>query len=254
MEIDIALTPALLAQPEDIVAVVIDVLRATSSVAALLGRGVPAVPAVYLAPSPVEAVALRATLGDALLCGEVGGIAPEDFDYGNSPAEFASMAMPSPPPAVVLSTTNGTGALLAARAAPVAFAGALLNGGAVVAAALREARERGLGVTFVCAGTEGGARFCLEDAYVAGALAARLLVEAERAGVETARTDAVEAALAIGRAYGWKAGQALRESAHGRFLAGIGFADDIVFCAQNDRFEVAPRLVAGDGPPRLVAG
>ncbi len=249
MKIDVALTPALLTRPERTVAVVVDVLRATSTVATLLGRGVPA---VYVASSLPDAIALRDGLGGgALLCGEVDGRAPAGFDHGNSPAEFSMIDLAPKP--VALATTNGTAALLAARAAPVVLAGALLNGGAVVAAAIRAARERSLDVTFVCAGAGGGSRFCLEDAYAAGTLAARLLVEAERAGMETERTDAVEAALAIGRAYGWKAGQALRESEHGRALTALGFADDIVVCAQNDCFEVAPRLVEDGGRPRLVA-
>ena len=249
MKIDIALLPALVSQPERSVAVVIDVLRATTSAAVLLSRGVPA---VYVAASISDAAALRHEIGDGvLLCGERDGVAPEGFDHGNSPLEFADMALPSPPPSVVLATTNGTKALLAASPSPVVFAGALVNAGAVVDAVLAEAMARELDVTFICSGTAG--RFSLDDAYTAGVLAARLTLAAEHAGLPVERTDAVHAALAIGRSHGWKAGQALRESAHGRFLQSIGMENDVIVCAQLDRFEVAPRLVVDDHPRLVVS-
>lgn len=251
MKIDVAFTPAQFDHARGI-AVVLDVLRATSSIAALLGRGAPA---VYPVARIEDAEACRDRLdGGALLCGEEGGLPPSGFDHGNSPWEFARLDLASPPPPVVLATTNGTSALLAAAGAPVLFAGALLNAGAVVAAALREAMTRGLDVTLVCAGERCGAIFALEDAFAAGVIVARVLADAGRDGIEIERSDAAEAALLIGRGFGWKADRAFRESEHGRELMALGFADDIAFCAQSDRFDVAPRLLI-DGPrPRLVAG
>ena len=120
MKIDIAYTPALFTQPEHTVAIVIDILRATTSIAVLLARGVPA---VYPASSVPAAVALRARLGAALLCGEVEGRPPEGFDYGNSPVQFSTIALPTPPLPMVMATTNGTLALLAARESPLVLAG-----------------------------------------------------------------------------------------------------------------------------------
>ncbi len=252
MKIDVAFTPGLHDRSSPAVAVVIDVLRATSSIAALVGRGVPA---VHLAAGAAAAVALRTRLGGGTwLCGEAGGVPPGGFDYGNSPWQFANLPLPGPPPAVVLVSTNGTRALLLAAPAPVVYAGALLNGGAVIDAALRDAIARDLGVTFVCAGEAGGARFALEDAYAAGALVARLCVEAERAGVGVERTDAAEAAMLIGRGFGWKADRALRESEHGRALTALGFADDVAFCARNDSFDIAPRLRVDGESVCVVAG
>ena len=248
MKIDIAYTPALFTQPEHTVAVVIDVLRATTSIAVLLARGVPA---VYPASSVPAAVALRARLGAALLCGEVEGRPPEGFDYGNSPVQFSTIALPAPPLPVVMATANGTHALLAARESPLVLAGALVNSGAIVDAALAAARERGLDVTFLCAGTKG--RVSLDDVYTGAVLAARLTAEAERLGLTIERTDAVEMATLVGRGYNWVTGRALRQSEHGRITTALGYGDDVTFAAQADPYTVAPRLVVEGDLPRLVA-
>ena len=248
MKIDIAYTPALFTRPENTVVVVIDVLRATTSIAVLLARGVPA---IYPASSITEAVALREQLGAALLCGEVEGRPPEGFDHGNSPVEFSNISLPPTPLPVVMATTNGTSALLAAREAPLVLAGALVNSGAVVDAALAAAREGGLDVTFLCAGTK--SRVSQDDVYTAAVLAARLATEAERLGMSIERTDAVGMATQVGRSYNWVAGRALRESEHGRMTTELGYGDDVTFAALADRYDVAPRLVLTDDLPRLVA-
>ena len=94
MRVDVALLPPS-KSPTHETCLVVDVLRATSCMAVLLGRGAAA---VYPAPSIDAARALREQLGgDALLCGEVRALPPEGFDYGNSAVEFAGPHLSLPP-------------------------------------------------------------------------------------------------------------------------------------------------------------
>ena len=106
MRVDVALLPPS-KSPTRETCLVVDVLRATSCMAVLLGRGAAA---VYPAPSIDAARTLRNELGqDALLCGEVRALPPEGFDYGNSAMEFAGLdARVIAGRRVVVATTNGT--------------------------------------------------------------------------------------------------------------------------------------------------
>ena len=120
MRVDVALVPPASVPPET-TCLVVDVLRATSVMAVLFGRGLRA---GWLAGSIDEGRALRTALGDrpggVMLCGEVNALPPEGFDYGNSPLEFERVSAAGRLPAeAVLATTNGTPALLACAAAPL---------------------------------------------------------------------------------------------------------------------------------------
>ena len=89
MRLDVALLPRLLRRPENCVCLLIDVLRASSSIVTLLARGADE---VVVAGSTTMARRIAATEPDRyLLCGEVLGVAPRGFDYGNSPSEFAEV-------------------------------------------------------------------------------------------------------------------------------------------------------------------
>src|SRR5579885_499462 len=135
MRIETYVLPSLLKQPERHVCVVIDVLRATSTLATLIARGVREVAVVA---AIAEAFALRDAGGEAvrLLCGEVGGLPPAGFDYGNSPEEFARLDLAGR--SAVLFTSNGTKALVRVAVSPAVFAGSLLNVTAAMNAALTE--------------------------------------------------------------------------------------------------------------------
>ncbi|PZS00176.1 MAG: 2-phosphosulfolactate phosphatase, partial [Candidatus Chloroheliales bacterium] len=84
MNIEMAMLPGLVRDTERQVCIVVDVLRATTTLCALFERGVRE---VYLGADPTDVKAIAARLGDCLLAGERGGLAPEDFDFGNSPAQ-----------------------------------------------------------------------------------------------------------------------------------------------------------------------
>ncbi|HEY7294643.1 MAG TPA: 2-phosphosulfolactate phosphatase [Dehalococcoidia bacterium] len=236
MRIEAHLLPALLKAPERHVCVVIDVLRATSTLTTLVARGVKEVAVV----AAIEhAFALRNGGGETvrLLCGEVGGLPPAGFDYGNSPEEFARLELAGQ--SAVLFTSNGTKALVHVAGAAAVFAGSLLNAAAVVRAALAVARERDLDLALVCSGTEQGTAFSLEDTFCAGALVAAaraLLPAAPQLG------DAAQTALRLYDSFGRDAEAAFAVAEHGRALAALGLGADLQFCAQQDVYDIAPRV------------
>lgn len=217
--------------------VVVDVLRASSTIVTLLEQGVEA---VIPAASVEEARALHERLPDHVLCGERGGLPPPGFDYGNSPVEFASLPLEGR--AVILATSNGTRLLDRLAASPAVLVGALLNREAVAQAALRLAPERGCGVTVVAASAPDGVPIALEDALGAGAIA-------EAALRLDPSLDPSDAALFARDAFLSRAGDlaaALASSRHGRELIDAGLGEDVSYCSRLDVSRVVPRLERGE--------
>jgi 2-phosphosulfolactate phosphatase len=209
--------------------IVVDVLRATSTIVQALDAGYRT---VYCCAEVEEARALRDDLADAILGGERGGDPLPGFDLGNSPLEYVSPKAEE----VVLTTTNGTRAVVGAAAScDVVLVGSMLNLDAVAAAA----RERGEDVEVVCAGLRGGPSE--DDSYCAGRIAA--LVGGEP-------TEAAEQALELAASYA-SAEEALRAiSRVGETVA----EEDLVWCARESVSAVVPRFDGMRGTAaRLVA-
>ncbi len=208
--------------------VVIDVLRATSTMVEALVNGASG---VYPAASTEEAMKLASSLGreDTLLCGESKGLMVEGFDLGNSPLEFVSERVADK--RLVMSTTNGTRAFLMAEDADRVLACCFLNLGAVVEAVAAVDR-----LVVVCAGREG--RFSADDAVCAGALLERLR---ERRGGEVHINDAGHAALELANSFRIGA-DFLAMTDGGKRLVDIGFHDDLKHCAQLDRYDIVPEM------------
>jgi 2-phosphosulfolactate phosphatase len=228
MRVHVAFTPAEATNTS--LGIVVDVLRATSTIAQALASGYER---VYCCAEIEEAVALREKLGEGLLGGERDALRIEGFDVGASPREFVGKPRAK---TVIFSTTNGTRTILeaAARCQEVLL-GSLLNLDAVAAAA----RERGEDVLLMCAGFQG--TFALDDAYCAGRIVQLLGGEA---------TDSSKAADAIARAW---------PDAHEGLLARTygppGLEEDIAFCAQVSVLDVVPRLNRMvDGAAEITAG
>ncbi len=236
MRIDVALLPALLETPAENVCVVVDALRATSAITTLFARGVEE---IAVTATVEEGLALKQRLPDRLLCGESGGLPPEGFDYGNSPAEFSRLDLRGRK--VIIATSNGTRALVRASEAPVVLTGSLLNATAVGRAAAFEASRLGLGVVFLCAGVELGRAFSLEDTAVCGALVEALVSTHEGPLEQLTLTDSAMAAYRVWRSYS-SPRLAFGEARHGQALVRLGLAEDLDFCAQRDLYSVAPRL------------
>ena len=231
MRIEVAFAPALLPETVGRVCVVIDVLRLTSAAVTMFGRGLEEA----LVVSTVEEASRRANDG-LLLCGERGGLRPEGFNHGNSPAEFDRLDLRGR--RAVLATTNGTSALVRAAACPVVLVGSLLNLSAAARTAHAEATKRLLNVALLCAGNGVGRYFSLEDAFCAGAFVAELI----RLEPGAQLWSSSKAALRLYDSYRGDAGAAFRDSDHGASLKELGFGEDLAFCAQRDRFAAVPAL------------
>jgi 2-phosphosulfolactate phosphatase len=215
MRVHVAFTPGEATRVP--IGIVVDVLRATSTIVQAVDAGYAA---VYCCAEVDEAQALREELGDAVLGGERGGNPLPGFDLGNSPLEYLEPRAET----LVLTTTNGTRAVVQAAAnCDLVLIGSMLNLQAVAAAA----RERGEDVEVVCAGLRGG--YCEDDAYCAGRIAALVggepTAEAEQALELAASFPTAEEAFRTIRRVGETVGE-----------------DDLVWCARESVLSAVPRF------------
>jgi 2-phosphosulfolactate phosphatase len=212
--VDVAFIPSELDSAE--VAVVVDVLRATTTVAAALAAGHERV----LCCQDVE-TAKRLRGPGRLLAGERECVAIPGFDRGNSPLGFEETGTGD----IVLSTTNGSRAIVAAadRADEVVLA-SLANLSAVLETLPAD------DVAVVCAGTDGG--MAIEDVYLAGLIVARLQGEKTDAALIAARMAANFA----------DHGEALNSGSNARVLRETDQEADIEYCARESILDVVPRV------------
>ena len=220
MKVHVAFTPdEAAAAPTGIV---VDVVRATSTIAQALSAGYRRVLCV---PEIDQARALRAELADSVVGGERDAVRIEGFDVGASPREFLDPKAET----LILSTTNGTRTIVtAAERCDEVLIGSLLNLGAVV----RAATGRGEDVAVICAGYKGA--FAFDDAYCAGRFVQALGGE---------RTDAAVAAALLADAFP-KAIDGLNARTYGP----PGLEDDLLFCARVSLLEAVPRFAGMRGP------
>jgi 2-phosphosulfolactate phosphatase len=209
------------------VGIVVDVLRATSTICQALAGGYERVVCVG------EIEDARALAGPGVaLAGERNNVMIEGFDYGNSPREFTGAAHGNE--TLVLTTTNGTRALLAAaERCETVLVASLLNLAAVVDEA-RAAAE----VAVLCAGVEGA--FALDDAYVAGRIAAALDGTPDDSAIAAARLAAVFATAEQGIGGGVSAENIRR----------AGLDADLPWCARESVLALVPRIT--ERSPRSV--
>jgi 2-phosphosulfolactate phosphatase len=219
--IDVAFTGAR-SQPCDL-AVVIDVLRATSTVTQALAAGYRRVLCVDTLD---RARSVRAP--GRVLAGERGCLTPAGFDQGNSPVDAARLRGEE----LVLTSTNGTPAIIAAAArAPEVLLGCLLNLEAVTAAVLDRANPEIARIQLICSGTESSP--ALEDVYLAGLLSLAL---------QGQRSDSALIAESVARQYA-TAAAALGASAHAQTLSSRDLFQDVEFCAQTSVLGCVPAVV-----------
>ena len=215
MRVHVAFTPAEAAAAP--LGVVVDVMRATSTIAQALASGYRRV----LCCSEIEeAQRLRAELGDeAITGGEREANRIEGFDAGASPREFREPRAET----LILSTTNGTRAVVAAAAScGEVVLGSLLNLDAVAA----HAQARGEDAVILCAGYKD--EFAIDDAYCAGRIVA--LLDADR-------SDAAKASEVIAARY-----PNAIDGINARTYGPPGLEEDIAWCAQVSVLDVVPRL------------
>jgi len=228
VRLDVAFTPAeVRGAIGKRVVVVIDVLRATTTIVHALVNGARNV----LPVAGVDEAVRKADelgRGDVLLCGERDAVKISGFQLGNSPLEFTAERVADK--TLVMTTTNGTAAILAASGASAIYVGALVNASAVA----NRVADSGSDALLLCAGREG--EFALEDAICAGRIARRIEL---RVGALTGN-DGLRAAMVM--ATRAPTSRVLSRTSAGRRIVEIGNGEDIAFCAHEDLYDVVPVL------------
>jgi 2-phosphosulfolactate phosphatase len=233
--------------PSDVsgrVVAVIDVLRASTSIATALSNGARAV--VPLESS--DEVITRAKAferRDVKLAGERRMLPIPGFDFGNSPLEFTRENIEGK--TVLMTTTNGTVAITNTQGARDVVIASYVNFTAVCTM-LRTALRGGADIAIICAGRE--RQFALEDAGCAG----RYVNHVSKRMTNVTLNDAAQACALIDRKYGDQIVRLFEASEHGRSLREAGFGDDLAACAAVDSFPVIPlyqdRQITKLGPDR----
>lgn len=226
--IDVCLSPDLmhLYSVEGKSVVVVDILRATSSMTTAFAHGIDSIYPV----AKLDDCRLMKAKG-YLIAGEREGEKVPDFDLGNSPFEY--MAENLKGKRIAFTTTNGTQAIAKSIGAKEIIIGAFLNLSAVVEHLIASNND----ILIVCAGWKG--KVNLEDTVFAGALAEKL---------KDRFSDACDAPLMARHLYNAakvNLAKFLSESSHVRRLNKLNIHEDMEFCLTTDKFNVVPVLTNG---------
>ncbi len=215
-------------------AVVIDVLRATTTIAWSLQNGAEAIEA-FANLEALEAAAAAWPAEKRLRAGERGGQRVSGYDLGNSPLAVTPELVTGK--RIFMSTTNGTRSLAAVGAVPLLITACLPNRGAVARRLMDKNCQR---VWIVGSGWEG--EYSLEDSLAAGAVAASLLEQSRQTQLELQwGNDEMVAALALWQQWSHDPEACLRTASHGQRLMGLGNHDaDFVCCAAVDSLAIVP--------------
>jgi 2-phosphosulfolactate phosphatase len=272
MHLEVACLPRDATRLGERVALVIDVIRATTTLVTMFERGCRTVALANSVESARAALqrppAGPETRASALLIGEVAGLPPADFAYGNSPVALADADLSGAD--LIFSTTNGTKALVAAEGAAAIVAACLRNGRAAVALALELAQAAQADLSIICAGRAAGAQQGLDDLICAGYLVEQILAQTggliaawqpdadfaatvPRSEQPADRIALDDSALVALRLYRSVVADPLRprpdeiervffESSAGQGLTRLNLAADVSFCAQIDVSEVVPQI------------
>ena len=211
--------------------VVIDVLRASTTIATALANGAREIIPVA---SIESAVKISGSLfGEVTLRGgERNGKIIEGFNLGNSPSEYTEATVRGK--SIIFCTTNGSGAMAKSRYARRLVVGGFINLTAVVEFLYQERND----ILIICAGKWNGVRsFSIEDSVCAGMMIQML---ADNPPEPLELSDPARAAVALAKAFGRSPLKMLKASDHGKYLVEIGFAADLKVCAAIDSIAVLP--------------
>ena len=220
---------AVLVQPHDVF-IVIDLIRATTTMAVQMERGARR---VFAAGGLEQAELAKRLFPERLLCGERHAKPLPGFDYGNSPAQFAQLDLSGRD--LVMTTTNGTRAFFACPSESVRLAGSFYNAQAVTTLALRQAHERGCDLHIVCAAEFGF--FALDDATCAGYLASEL----QRQQPDLQVHESVYAATALYESYAPP--KLLDYCRSAQSVRAAGMEADLEYCIRISATEAVPQVV-----------
>jgi 2-phosphosulfolactate phosphatase len=229
MKIDLAFTPFEL-EKKDLsgkAVVVIDSLRATSTMITAFENGCAGfIPVATIEEARNLAVSLKDP--NVLLGGERGARPLEGFHVGNSPRDYRVDKVQGK--TVIMTTTNGTRALVASRKADEVFIGAFLN----LTAVCRRLKENGRDVIIACSGEKN--LFCLEDFVCGGSMISCL----EKSEPDVIMTDAARAAKILYEHFSPDICGMLENSEWGQYLESIGMGEDVRICGQIDSSVLVP--------------
>ncbi len=215
-------------------AVVIDVLRATTTIAWALHHGAEAVQ-TFSDLDQLKQTAAQWPKSSRLLIGERGGQKLKGFDLGNSPADVIPEVVSGK--RLFMSTTNGTKSLQRVQKVSKVFTMALPNRRVVAEHVLKQQPKQ---LWIVGSGWEGD--YSLEDSFAAGALAAQILELAP--SISSVVNDELVSAMALWQVWKHDPEDCLRKASHGQRLMGLGNHDvDFKICSELDCLNVVPSQI-----------
>lgn len=233
MQVDVLVVPSnqINVNLADKTAVVIDVLRATSTIVTALGNAaLEVIPVVE--PAEVAELIRKIGPGEFLAGGERKGLKIAGFDLGNSPSEYTKERVQGKK--LVLCTTNGTKAIKSVQGAAEVYIGSFLNIQALTDHLQSATRD----VLLICSGRE--QNICLEDLACAG-----LMVYLLQAGARADLSDAAKTALYVWEKAGADLEGFVKETRHGRYLQEIGMGEDIGRCLALNKYPIVPKYSSG---------
>jgi 2-phosphosulfolactate phosphatase len=242
VQLTIYFSPAEVAavQPADNdVYIVIDVIRATTTLTTIVERGASY---VLIADTLEQAQQAAQRVPGRLLCGERNALPLPGFDYGNSPVQFSQLDLTGRE--LILSTTNGTRAFFACPEQSTRLAGCFYNAEAACAQALYDAEERQGNIAIVCAAEKGN--FALDDATCAGYLA----LELQRQHPVLQVHESALAATALYHTY--TPPKLLEYCNSARSVRRAGLQEDLDFCMRVSQSSFVPQVLGRDAETGLL--
>jgi len=229
MKISVYAIPASVEERElkERIAVVVDVLRAASTIVTALNNGCKEI----VPTAEIEEAIMLAKNYEKdtfLLGGERNAVMIDGFDLSNSPHEYTPEVVEGR--TILMTTTNGTRAIRKVSDAKEVIIGSFLNAGAVA----RYIWQRGVDVVFVCAGTD--RKFSLDDILAVGAMLDML----ESMNAEMEMDDLALVSLHLYRSYKGNLKKALESACHYKNLVRAGFEKDVDYCVKMDLFPIVP--------------
>lgn len=216
----------------DKVTVVIDVLRASSTIVTALNHGAKGIIPVQDMDAAGK-ISINLDSPNFLLCGEKDGKKVEGYDLGNSPFEYTEEAVKGK--TIIFKTSNGTKALKRSTMSREILVGSFLN----LQSVLNRLREVEREIVLVCAGWRG--RLALEDLLCAG----NIIHELTGGALSEDASDGTKVAFGLYEKFGNDIEHALRKSNHAKRLDEITENDDIGFCSQVNAMDILPTLKEG---------
>lgn len=219
-------------------AIVIDVMRTSTTIITALESGAKSIVPVE---TVMEAKAIAREddlLGGERFCKRISG-----FDLGNSPYEYKGPAVRNK--RIILTTTNGTRAIVRSKRAAELYIAGLMNADACIEAAMQSNRD----LVLLCAGSHD--QFTIEDGFCAGGIIARLMETYSKHQLEL--NDFGYAMHSLYEHTKSRLAVALQNGLSGKRLQAIGMRDDIAACTQLNNSTVVPYLYNGEIVPRVMS-